>query len=273
MTRYWAGFIFVTLTSFAVLGWVGTRIYQEAPPLPSRVVSTDGAVVFGEDEIQHGQNVWQAMGGMEVGSIWGHGSYVAPDWTADALHRESTGILDAWARGDGAASYDALGRPAKAALRERLIELMRSNTYDASARTIVVAPVRARAIEVVAAHYAEVFSKGNHDYAIPAGAQTDPVKLRQLAAFFWWSSWAASTNRPGDTISYTSNWPHEPLVDNHVSADALVWTGVSIVLLLGGVGALAWWYGSRRKEGLPTEAPASRRMMLTPVHTSASAET
>ncbi len=257
MTRYWAGFIFVTLTSFAVLGWVGTRIYQEAPPLPSRVVSTDGAVVFGEDEIQHGQNVWQAMGGMEVGSIWGHGSYVAPDWTADALHRESTGILDAWARGDGAASYDALGRPAKAALRERLIELMRSNTYDASARTIVVAPVRARAIEVVAAHYAEVFSKGNHDYAIPAGAQTDPVKLRQLAAFFWWSSWAASTNRPGDTISYTSNWPHEPLVDNHVSADALVWTGVSIVLLLGGVGALAWWYGSRRKEGLPTEAPAS----------------
>jgi carbon monoxide dehydrogenase subunit G len=45
-------------------------------------------------EIEAGQNVWQSLGGMEVGSVWGHGSYVAPDWTADWLHREATFILD-----------------------------------------------------------------------------------------------------------------------------------------------------------------------------------
>jgi hypothetical protein len=79
---------------------VGTRIYQEMPPIPDRVVSGDGTVVFDAGEIHRGLGVWQSMGGMEVGSIWGHGSYVAPDWTADWLHREAIFILDRWANSD-----------------------------------------------------------------------------------------------------------------------------------------------------------------------------
>jgi nitric oxide reductase subunit B len=80
------------------LGWIGTRIYQEAPPIPERVVTTEGTEFFGPGQIRRGQNVWQAMGGMEVGSVWGHGSYVAPDWTADWLHREAVFVLNEWAR-------------------------------------------------------------------------------------------------------------------------------------------------------------------------------
>lgn len=255
MNRYWAGFAIVVIASFSVLGWVGARIYQEAPPIPERVVTTDGATVFGPGEIAQGQNVWQAMGGMEVGSVWGHGSYVAPDWTADSLHRESVFILDSWAREDGAASYEALPGPARAALRERLTAMMHRNTLDADGKVLTIEPVRARAVAAVAAHYADVFSKGNADYAIPPGAQTDAVKLRHLAAFFWWSSWAAATNRPGDSITYTNNWPHEPLIGNDVSSDALVWTGVSILILLAGLGGLAFWHASRKNEEHPSEAP------------------
>ena len=83
MRRLWIGFSLVMVLSFLALGWLGSRIYQEAPPLPLRVVTTDGTEVIGENQIQEGQNVWQSLGGMEVGSVWGHGSYVAPDWTAD----------------------------------------------------------------------------------------------------------------------------------------------------------------------------------------------
>ena len=97
MKRLWILFGLVMVVSFAVLGWIGTRIYQEAPPIADQVVTTDGQVVIDEGEIQAGQNVWQSLGGMEVGSIWGHGSYVAPDWTADWLHREAVFILDRWA--------------------------------------------------------------------------------------------------------------------------------------------------------------------------------
>ena len=94
MRRLWFGFAGVIVVSFAVLGWIGVRIYQEKPPIPREVVASDGAVVVPADDIEAGQNVWQSMGGMELGSIWGHGSYVAPDWTADWLHREAVFVLD-----------------------------------------------------------------------------------------------------------------------------------------------------------------------------------
>ena len=71
----------VIVLSFAVLGWTGLRIYQSAPPVPDRVVTTDGREVIAPGQIHAGQNVWQSRGGMEIGSVWGHGSYVAPDWT------------------------------------------------------------------------------------------------------------------------------------------------------------------------------------------------
>ena len=97
MKKLWWAFAVVMIFSFSILGWVGTRIYQEAPPLPDQVVTTDGKVVIPTGDIGKGQNVWQAMGGMEVGSVWGHGSYVAPDWSADWLHRECVFILNDWA--------------------------------------------------------------------------------------------------------------------------------------------------------------------------------
>jgi nitric oxide reductase subunit B len=190
------------------------------------------------------------MGGMEVGSVWGHGSYVAPDWTADWLHREAVFILDAWAGGAGA--FAGLPTEQQAALQDRLRRLLRTNTYDVDAGSITIDRVRAEAFAANLAHYADVFTRGRDEYAIPAGALSDPEKLRALAAFFFWTSWAASTNRPNDDVSYTSNWPHEPLVGNRPTADAVVWTGVSIILLLAGIGAMASYYASvREHEPLP----------------------
>jgi nitric oxide reductase subunit B len=249
----WIAFGLVVLLSFAVLGWTGVRIYQEAPPVPERVVTTDGAELIRSGDIQDGQNVWQAMGGMEVGSIWGHGSYVAPDWTADWLHREATFILDGWSGTPG--GYAQLPPERQAALRSRLEQLLRTNTYDAG--TITVDRVRADAFAANLAHYTDVFTRGREEYAIPAGTLTGDDNLRKLAAFFFWTSWAASTNRPGDTITYTSNWPHEPLVGNRPTGDTVVWTGVSIILLLAGIGVMASYYASVREHPLPGEAPAN----------------
>ena len=94
MKKLWILLIAIFVISFSILGWIGTEIFRQAPPIPKSVVVTDASVLIGEEEIQNGQNVWQAMGGMQSGSIWGHGSYVAPDWTADYLHREAVFILN-----------------------------------------------------------------------------------------------------------------------------------------------------------------------------------
>src|SRR5262245_5558684 len=259
MRRLWITLGVVVVFGFAVLGWIGTRIYQEMPPIPARVVTTDGHEVIDRGEILRGQSVWQTMGGMEVGSVWGHGSYVAPDWTADWLHRESVHVLDTWAAAEGAASYEALDPERQAALVARLRLLMRTNRHDRSTGVLTIDPVRAQAFDANEAHYAAVFRDGRSDYAIPSGALTDPGRLRALAAFFFWTAWAAAAERPGTGVSYTSNWPYEPLVGNVPTSENIVWTGVSIIMLLAGLGGFVWYYASRpapaAAEGVPARDP------------------
>lgn len=256
MRRLWTAFILVVIISFAVLGWSGFKIYQEKPPIPESVVTSEGVTVVPSDDILAGQRIWRGMGGMELGSIWGHGSYVAPDWTADWLHRECTFILDEWAQAEGVDSYDALPGEQQAALRERLRELVRTNSYNPSTNTLTLAPIRARAFEHNVAYYQRLFTEGQAEYAIPENTLTDRAAIRKLASFFFWSSWAASTNRPNDEISYTSNWPHEPLIENRPTSDAIIWTGFSIIMLLAGIGMLVWYHASRRQEPVAESIPA-----------------
>jgi nitric oxide reductase subunit B len=258
--KLWIALGVVVAGSFAVLGGVGRRLISHAPPVPSAVVTPDGRVLFDGNTIQNGQGVWQSIGGQEVGSIWGHGSYVAPDWSADWLHREALFLLDAWARQQGAANAASLNPEQRAALQARLVQQMRTNTYDPSTGRIVISPLRAAAFDSLEAYYARLFSGGRPAYAIPRGALTNPVKQRQMAAFFWWTAWAASTNRPGEQISYTNNWPHEPLINNNPTTAAILWSILSFVFLLAGIGGMIWYFASRDPE--PSGIPVPRRNPL-----------
>ncbi|HSP80658.1 MAG TPA: nitric-oxide reductase large subunit, partial [Myxococcaceae bacterium] len=194
--KLWFALATVVFLSFLVLGGQGVEIARKLPPIPEQVVTPDGAVLLRGESIRRGQNVWQSIGGQQVGSVWGHGAYVAPDWSADWLHRESLFILDTWARGEGLGGYEEAPAERQAALRSRLAGLVRTNTYDERTGTVTLAPERAEALRANAAHYADVFSQGRAAYAIPMGALTDARKLEELSAFFWWTSWVASTNRP-----------------------------------------------------------------------------
>jgi nitric oxide reductase subunit B len=244
--RYWVALAIVIIGSFAVLGVVGRKMISQAPPIPD-VYTTDGQLLFSGTSITDGQGVWQSIGGQEIGTVWGHGAYVAPDWSADWIHRESVILLDRWAHDDGAQNFAALGLDQQAVLKARLIREIRTNTYDAATNRVTLDNDRVAAFENLAAYYTDVFAKGRKDYAIPPGALTNPAKQKELAAFFWWTAWAAGTQRPGSNVTYTNNWPHEPLIANNPTPGALFWSLVSFVCLLAGIGGLVWWYQSREK--------------------------
>ena len=255
MKKYWIPFILVIVLSFGVLGWVGSKIYQQVPPIPSKVVTDNGEVIFTQDDIQTGQNVWQAMGGMECGSVWGHGSYVAPDWTADWLHRELIIVLNDFANRDYNKSFNDLSDGYKSLLKAKVRDLYRINTFDEKTNVITINSVRAKAVEQNVEYYSKLFTNGKEEYAIRKNTLSDPIKLKKLGAFFFWSSWAASTNRPGEEITYTHNWPHEELIGNKPTGDTIVWTGVSIILLLLGIGGMAFFYASRKHEPMTIDYP------------------
>ncbi|OHB38407.1 MAG: nitric oxide reductase large subunit [Phenylobacterium sp. RIFCSPHIGHO2_01_FULL_70_10] len=269
--RLWLILFLVLAASFAVLGLMGREIHRQAPPMPDQVVVSDGQVIYSKKDIQDGQLAWQSMGGQQVGSIWGHGGYVAPDWSADWLHRESLALLDLWAgRARPGASYAELDEEIQAQLKARLKREMRTNTYDPERAAIVVSADRAAAIRQTAAHYEALLgddpalSHLREQYAIANGAVPDPQRRADIAAFFFWTSWAAGTNRPNDTITYTSNWPHEPLIDNRPSTANLVWSVASILLLIFGVGALVWHHSRTTREDHLAPPPADPWALLTP---------
>jgi len=257
MKKLWILLIAVVVFSFAILGWVGTEIFRQAPPIPREVVTTDGSVLIPDQQIMDGQNVWQAMGGMQVGSIWGHGSYVAPDWTADYLHREAVFILDNWSAAEFGADFNSGSSEQKAVLQQRLKDLLRTNRYEEASGMLTVSPIREQAFEENLKHYSAIFSNGSTEYAIQKNAQSDPVKLRQLNAFFFWTAWASVANRPNDTISYTSNFPSEPLVGNFPTSSSIIWTGVSVILLIASIGGMVWFYAGWHRETEGRDTPDS----------------
>lgn len=56
---HWIALALVVAGSFAILGGLGPRIASGAPPVPTRVVRSDGHPLFDGDAIRRGQNVWQ----------------------------------------------------------------------------------------------------------------------------------------------------------------------------------------------------------------------
>src|SRR5262245_60960759 len=208
--KLWLGLGALLAVSFSVLLWVGTEIHRVMPPIPARVVSDDGALLYTRADIEKGRQVWQSIGGQQLGSIWGHGSYVAPDWTADWLHREALGWLDRDARRIHGGAFAELGADQRAAAVARLTSRIRHNTYDAATDTLTLDTDRAAAIHEVAGHYVALFgddpalAKLREAYAMKNGTVLGDENRHVLTAFVWWSAWAATTERPDSDVTYTN---------------------------------------------------------------------
>src|SRR5690554_6225578 len=260
--KLWLAFIGVVVISFAVLLYYGREIYREAPPVPESVVTADGETIFTAQEIKDGQNVWQSLGGQQLGTVWGHGAYQAPDWTADWLHREAVFMLDFMADENHGVKYDELTEEQQAALRVTLQRDLRTNTFDANNKIVTVSTLRKKAIESNSDYYAGLFTDDpaldhlRDAYSIPLNSLKDQERVKQLNAFFFWASWACITNRPGQDISYTNNWPPDELVGNAPTGGMILWTGFSVILLLAGIGLMVWFYAVSKKEE-SVDAPSS----------------
>ncbi|MEZ4996314.1 MAG: hypothetical protein R2758_02130 [Bacteroidales bacterium] len=156
--RLWIGFLTVVTVSFAVLLFFGREIYRQAPPVPDRVVTTDGKLLFTGQDIKGRTECLAIYGGQEMGTVWGHGAYQAPDWSADWLHREAVFILNRMAQETDSAGFDQLSEERKASLKVLLQQELRPNTYDASSNVLTVSALRAEAIAHNSSYYAGLFT-------------------------------------------------------------------------------------------------------------------
>ena len=267
--KLWWTLIAVLAVTFALLGYFGVEVYRKAPPIPDRVVSESGELLMTHDSILDGQTAWQSVGGMQLGSIWGHGAYQAPDWTADWLHRELVTWLELAAQEEFGVPYEQLDGRDQQALQHDLKVAYRTNSYNADADTLVLSDRRAQAIAQTAAYYSALFSdepslqSTRESYAMKENTLPSEARRDVLTQFFFWTAWAAATERPEGGATYTNNWPHEPLIDNKPTAENIIWSIVSIILLLAGIGFLVWaWSFLRKHDEEEPKAPAKDPLSL-----------
>jgi len=252
--KLWWLLIAILIVTFSTLGYFGREVYRHAPPIPGQVVADDGRILMTHDSILDGQTAWQSVGGMQLGSIWGHGAYQAPDWTADWLHRELTNWLEIAAQESFGKPYAELNGAQQNSLQYELKTTYRTNTYDSASDKVVVSKRRAQAIQKTTAYYASLFSaepelrSTRKSFAMKEDTLPDPERRARLTEFFFWTAWAASTERTTGSATYTNNWPHEPLIGNKPTAENIIWSIVSVVLLIAGVGGLIWVWAFLRKE-------------------------
>jgi nitric oxide reductase subunit B len=247
--RVRAVLLFLLVLAFGVLIFGGYLIKKEKPPIPVIVKTESGSAVFNTRDVIDGQNYYFSRGGQHIGTIWGHGSYLAPDWSADYLHRLGLYVAARYHGLDAATAarftqkeFDALDDVEKAKLRAMVIRELKPNRYVPETGELVYTAFQAEAFAHLVRYYTGLFRDGNESMGLQAGIVRDEREGRIITSFFSWLAWAAVTNRPGAEHTYTTNWPYDPLVGNEPVADALIWSIVSVVLLIFAVGVVIFLY-------------------------------
>jgi nitric oxide reductase subunit B len=227
------------------MGILAYRTYTASMPMPDKVATESGRVVFTGEDVTRGQEIFQARGLQEYGSIVGHGAYLGPDYTADYLRRATDEVAAQLRAGGMTDTHNAV------------VEEFRTNRYNPDTGTLMFTDRQATAFDNITAHYAAFFGEDSTKYGLLPKLITDPTEIHDLTAFFAWTAWAAAAERPGHSYSYTNNWPAEPRVDNGPTAQLVVWSALSLVMLLGGTGIMFAVYGrwSQKIGWQSSEAP------------------
>ncbi len=235
---------------FGVLGFLAAYIYAKRPPVPERVLRSDRTVLFTGQDIMAGQHLFEKYGLMQFGTLFGHGAYLGPDFTAEYLHRAASASVD---------HYQEQGQPRPVA-QARTMEEFKRNAYDAASDSLVYTPGQVQGFEQLSRFYQGYFGPVQSQTGLRRPVILDKGDIRKLTAYFSWAAWVCSTGRPGEPYTYTNNWPAEPLVGNYPTSDAYIWSMYSLIALLGGIGLVLFAFGRYRVLGwhrYEEEAPQS----------------
>ena len=252
----------------ALIGYYYTQ--KDLPPYPGKIKSVSGSVISGKAKIMAGQKIWQKYGLMDLGSVWGHGTYRGPDFTAQALHLMSTTMRQLKAQQDHGSAYYALNTDDKGSVDATVIKQIKTNQYNAADDVLVLTDLQVHALIKNRQFYDDLFSKGDKNGPIRPDTIKSAVDRSDLADFFFWTAWCAGTIRHGDNHTYTNNWPHDPEVGNFVSGKSLVWSAISLIVfgfMLALIIFIFHKYGFN-KGSLPYREEPARLMADAPISSS-----
>ena len=235
--------VLVLVIGFAILIWMAIRAGEDAPPIPEKVVDPSGETIFTRGEIVAGQEVFLKYGLMENGTIWGHGAYLGPDFSAEYLHTLAVDTSVHLSEQNYHRGWPDLTATERAATAAEAQQLLKQNRYNPQTKTLTFTFPEVLSYRNQKTKWTEYFAQPLLNRGLLVNHIKDPKEIEQLTAFFAWTAWASVTNRPGKTISYTNNFPYDPAAGNRPSSDAILWSALSLITLLAGIAVVLFSFG------------------------------
>ena len=244
LSPWWRhGAIITLIAGFSILIGLTIRSYRNAPPIPERVTAPLGEVVFTGDDIRKGQKVFMKYGLMENGTLWGHGAYLGPDFSAEYLHTLVLDAQESIAQKFFSRSYRDLSLIEKSAVDSEVKQVLKSNAYSPDSGVLSYTDYETESFKKQVEKWKTYFAEPKTNLGLPAVYISDSEEIRQLTAFFAWAAWASAAKRPGKDYSYTNNFPYDPLAGNTPTKDAILWSALSLIALLGGIALVLVLFG------------------------------
>ncbi len=244
LSPWWRHSVILTLVfGFTILIWLSARTYKDAPPIPEKIVSPSGETVFTRADILAGQKVFLKYGLMDNGTIWGHGAYLGPDFSAAYLHELALDAGAMIAEQKYGAPFTRLSAVEQSVVSAEAQQLLKQNRYDLESQSLGFTEPETFSYRRQIEKWTSYFSEPSNNGGLPAKYIRDSQEIKQLTAFFAWTAWASVAKRPGKFYSYTNNFPYEPMVGNTPTGDALLWSALSLIALLVGIAAVLFAFG------------------------------
>lgn len=238
--KWWIPLTFILVVSLTGVGLIGYETYYEAPPIPNFTTEA-GHPIFTKKEVLEGQAVFQRFALMDYGSMFGDGANRGPDFTAQALHQITMYLTDYYANEPDLSKLAFLGA------KEQVKRDLRRNRYDKNNNEVKLTPAQEYASERLVEFYIQYFTTQNEQHSLKESYISNQEDLRKISAFFFWGAWVCSAERPGETYSYTHNWPFDPAAGNLPGTPVIFWTIIGSLGLVIGLGIVLFYHGRLEK--------------------------
>ncbi|HHC9579601.1 TPA: nitric-oxide reductase large subunit [Staphylococcus aureus] len=229
---------------FSILLVGGWYIFKNEAPRPTKIVDQQGHTLVTKGELISGQAIYEKYGLTDYGSYLGNGSYLGPDYTAEALHHYLIGMRKYYAQDIYHKQLHKLNHVEIAVVKDKVMKEIRINRYSEKEDQLVLTPGQVYGLKYLQDYYKKEFVNNpkqvglnenmikqfqNDDYMVAGN------KIEHLSQFFFWGAWLSSTDRPGKTFSYTNNWPYDVDAGNTLPSAGILGTAISVTLLIAGL--------------------------------------
>jgi nitric oxide reductase subunit B len=193
---------------------------------------------------------------MEHGSLWGHGAYLGPDYSAEYLHRLGELTRDSIASEKYGKPFALLSTDEQSVASARTATVLKENRYDPASQTLRL--VR----EVILSHQFSEWSEyfGGRKRLWPPDNYIQNPEIRALTAYFAWAAQQQQIAREGLLLQQLALRPSGIILPQHS-----IWSSRSLITLLSGLGLILFVVGKFDYLGWKDEGGTNHFMHSAPI--------